>query len=63
MSQPSGKPLQPRFPKYHELFEEPHRSRTADDSLTANTASTQNNYIRVGVVVVTWLGLVDVVQG
>ena len=39
-SRPCGKPLQTRFPKYHELFEEPHRSRAADDSLTAEAAST-----------------------
>jgi hypothetical protein len=37
---PRGKPLQPRFSKYHELFEEPgpHR-RAADNSLTAKAAS------------------------
>ena len=60
-SHPRGKPLQTRFPKYHELFEEPHRRRAADDSLAAKAASTQNKYICVGVVVVTCLGLVGVV--
>ena len=35
-SHPCGKPLQP----YHELFEEPHRRRAADDSQTAKAAST-----------------------
>jgi hypothetical protein len=34
-SHPRGKPLQPRFLKYSELFEEPHHRRAADDSLTA----------------------------
>jgi hypothetical protein len=37
-SHPRGKPLQPSFPKYHELFEEHHR-RAADDSRTAKAAS------------------------
>ena len=30
-----GSPMQPSFPKYHELFEEPHHCKAADDSLTA----------------------------
>jgi hypothetical protein len=34
-SHPRGKPLQSRFPKYHELFEEPHHCKAASRSLTA----------------------------
>ena len=30
-----GKPLQSSFPKFHELFEEPHHRKTTDNSLTA----------------------------
>ena len=39
-SHPRGKPLQPSFPKYHELFEEPHHCKAVDDSITAKAAST-----------------------
>jgi len=35
-----GKPLQSSFPKYHELFEEPHHCKAADNSLTAKVANT-----------------------
>jgi hypothetical protein len=44
-SHPRGKPLQPGFPKYHALFEEPHRPgrRAADDSLMAKAASTSSS--------------------
>ena len=38
-SHPRGKPLQSRFPKYHELFEEPHHCKAAGNSLTAKAAS------------------------
>jgi hypothetical protein len=38
-SHPRGKPLQSRFPKYHELFEEPHHCKSAGNSLTAKVAS------------------------
>ena len=34
-SHPRGKPLQSSFPKYHELFEEPHHCKAAGNSLTA----------------------------
>ena len=30
VTDPRGKPLQSRFPKYHELFEEPHHCKAAD---------------------------------
>ncbi len=35
-----GSPMQSSFPKYHELFEEPHHCKAADNSLTAKAAST-----------------------
>jgi len=33
-SHPRGKPLQSSFPKYHELFGEPHHCKAADNSLS-----------------------------
>jgi hypothetical protein len=39
-SHPRGKPLQSSLPKYHELFEEPHHCKAAENSLTAKAAST-----------------------
>jgi hypothetical protein len=39
-SHPRGKPLQTSFPKYHDLFEEPHHCKAADNSLTAKAAIT-----------------------
>ena len=40
-SHPRGKPLQSSFPKYHELFKEPHHCKAAGNSLrlTAKSAS------------------------
>jgi len=38
-SHPRGKPLQSSFPKYHELFEEPHHCKGSGNSLTAKAAS------------------------
>jgi hypothetical protein len=42
-SHPRGKPLQSSFPKYHELFEEPHHCKAADNSLTAKAASIRDS--------------------
>ena len=38
-SHPRGKPLQSRFPKCHELFEEPHHCKAEGNSLMAKAAS------------------------
>ena len=48
-SHPRGKPPQSRFPKYHELFEEPHHCKAASSSLTAKGRehTEQVNYTRV----------------